>query len=136
MKRILVTGASGMLGSSLAIELSRSHNVFATGNSKMSFPVNYKIFDNSFLIQEKDKIIQDVLMKIIPDSRKDFGSYRGYYTFGVKKEITNDVINEVRKCYALLTIEKNFIPIVRHQLYKPDGIMAKKIARNTMVGKN
>jgi len=86
--------------------------------------------------QEKDKIIQDALMKIIPDSRKDFGSYRGYYTFGVKKEITNDVIKEVRKCYALLTIEKNFIPIVRHQLYKPGGIMAKKIARHTMVGKN
>ena len=47
MKRILVTGASGMLGSSLAIELSRSHNVFATGNSKMSLPLNYKIFDLS-----------------------------------------------------------------------------------------
>ena len=47
MIRILVTGASGMLGSSLALELSRSHNVFATGNSKMSLPVNYKIFDLS-----------------------------------------------------------------------------------------
>lgn len=47
MKRILITGASGMLGSSLAIDLSRSHNVFATGNSKMSFPLNYKIFDLS-----------------------------------------------------------------------------------------
>lgn len=47
MKRILVTGASGMLGSSLAIELSRSHNVYATGNSKMSLPLNYKIFDFS-----------------------------------------------------------------------------------------
>lgn len=47
MKRILVTGASGMLGSSLAIELSRSHNVYATGNSKISLPLNYKIFDLS-----------------------------------------------------------------------------------------
>ena len=47
MKRILITGASGMLGSSLAIDLSRSHNVFATGNSKMSLPLNYKIFDLS-----------------------------------------------------------------------------------------
>ena len=47
MKRILVTGASGMLGSTLAIDLSKSHKVFASGNSNMNFPVNYKIFDLS-----------------------------------------------------------------------------------------
>tara|TARA_B110000444_G_scaffold178245_1_gene166914 strand:+ start:345 stop:743 length:399 start_codon:yes stop_codon:yes gene_type:complete len=85
--------------------------------------------------KEKDKIIQDALMKIIPDSRNDFGSYRGYATFGVKKELTNEVIEEVRKGYALLIIEKKFIPFVTHQLYKPGGIMAKKVARYTMVGK-
>jgi dTDP-4-dehydrorhamnose reductase len=43
--RILVTGASGMLGSTLSIELSKSYNVFATGKSKISLPVKYKIFD-------------------------------------------------------------------------------------------
>jgi hypothetical protein len=86
--------------------------------------------------KEKDKIIQDALMKIIPDTRNDFGSYRGYATFGVKTEISNEVIKEVRKGYALLTIEKKFIPVVTHQLYKPNGIMAKKIARETLVGKN
>jgi hypothetical protein len=85
--------------------------------------------------KEKDKIIQDALMKIIPDTRNDFGSYRGYATFGVKTEISNEVIKEVRKGYALLTIEKKFIPVVTHQLYKPNGIMAKKIARETLVGK-
>jgi len=85
--------------------------------------------------KEKDKIIHDALMKIIPDTRNDFGSYRGYATFGVKTEIANEVIKEVRKGYALLTIEKKFIPVVTHQLYKPNGIMAKKIARVTMVGK-
>ena len=85
--------------------------------------------------KEKDKIIQDALMKIIPDTRNDFGSYRGYATFGVKTEIANEVIKEVRKGYALLTIEKKFIPVVTHQLYKPNGIMAKKIARETLVGK-
>ena len=86
--------------------------------------------------KEKDKIIQDALMKIIPDTRNDFGSYRGYATFGVKTEISNEVIKEVRKGYALLTIEKKFIPVVTHQLYKPNGIMAKKVARETLVGKN
>ena len=85
--------------------------------------------------KEKDKIIQDALMKIIPDTRNDFGSYRGYATFGVKTEISNEVIKEVRKGYALLTIEKKFIPVVTHQLYKPNGIMAKKVARDTLVGK-
>ena len=85
--------------------------------------------------EEKQKIIQDALMKIIPDTRKDFGSYRGYATFDVKTEIANEVIKEVRKGYALLTIEKKFIPVVTHQLYKPNGIMAKKIARETLVGK-
>ena len=85
--------------------------------------------------KEKDKIIQDALMKIIPDTRKDFGSYRFYATFGVKTKIANKVINEVRKGYALLTIEKKFIPVVTHQLYKPNGIMAKKIGIETMVGK-
>jgi hypothetical protein len=83
---------------------------------------------------EKDKIIKDALMKIIPDSRNDFGSYRGYSTFGVKAELAKEVIKEVRKEYALLIIEKKFMPFVIHHLYKPGGIMAKKIARYTMVG--
>ena len=85
--------------------------------------------------EEKQKIIQDALMKIIPDTRNDFGSYRGYATFDVKTEIATEVIKEVRKGYALLTIEKKLIPVVTHQLYKPNGIMAKKVARETLVGK-
>lgn len=36
-----------MLGSSLAVELSRKHKVFGTGNSEMSLPVDYKVFDLS-----------------------------------------------------------------------------------------
>ena len=43
--RILVTGASGMLGSSLAVELSREHKVFGTGNSEITLPIDYKVFD-------------------------------------------------------------------------------------------
>jgi len=45
--RILVTGVSGMLGSSLAVELSRKHKVFGTGNSEMSLPIDYRMFDLS-----------------------------------------------------------------------------------------
>ena len=45
MKRILITGASGMLGSSLALSLSKKYIVFGTGNSKMSSLSNYMKFD-------------------------------------------------------------------------------------------
>lgn len=45
--RILVTGASGMLGSSLAVELNKNHDVFATGRTQIDLPVNYKAFDLS-----------------------------------------------------------------------------------------
>lgn len=45
--KILVTGASGMLGSTLAIELSRKHKVFGTGSSDISIPIDYRVFDLS-----------------------------------------------------------------------------------------
>lgn len=45
--RILITGVSGMLGSTLAVELSKNHKVFGTGNSDMFLPIDYKIFDLS-----------------------------------------------------------------------------------------
>ena len=45
--RILVTGVSGMLGSAMAIELSKKHEVFGTGNSTMNVPIPYKVFDLS-----------------------------------------------------------------------------------------
>ena len=45
--RILVTGVSGMLGSSLALELSKKHKVYGTGNSEMSLAIDYRIFDLS-----------------------------------------------------------------------------------------
>lgn len=46
-KRLLITGVSGMLGSSLAVELSKKHDVFGTGNSPMDIPVPYQSFDLS-----------------------------------------------------------------------------------------
>jgi len=85
--------------------------------------------------EEKQKIIKDSILKIIPDSRNDFGSFRGYASFNVKRELAVEVTKEVKIRYAYLIIEKKFIPFATHQLYKPGGIMAKKIARDTMVGK-
>lgn len=45
--RILITGVSGMLGSSMAVELSKEHQVFGTGNSEMNLPIDYLLFDLS-----------------------------------------------------------------------------------------
>ena len=36
-----------MLGSSLALELSRKHDVFGTGNSEVNLPIEYMVFDLS-----------------------------------------------------------------------------------------
>ena len=85
---------------------------------------------------EKDKIIEDAMLKIIPDSRNDFGSWRGYSTFGVKAEIAKEVIKEIQRNYAILTIKNKFTPYVTHYLYKPNGIRMKQVAKNTLVGKN
>jgi hypothetical protein len=87
--------------------------------------------------KEKDKIITDSLMKIVPDSRNDFGSWRGYGTFGVKIEIANEVIKEVRIEYAKLILQKKFIPICMEKLYNPNnGLMMNKTKKSTLIGKN
>ena len=84
---------------------------------------------------EKDKIIHEALFEIIPDSRNDFGSWRGYSTFGVKNELANEVKKKIKAGYALLTLNKKFTPYVVHYLYKPDGIRTKNIKKRTLVGK-
>ena len=91
---------------------------------------------NDLYEKEKDKIIEDAMLKIIPDSRNDFGSWRGYATFGVKAEIAKEVIKEIQRNYAILTIKNKFTPYVTHYLYKPNGIRMKQLAETTLVGKN
>ena len=86
--------------------------------------------------KEKDKIINEALMKVIPDSRNDFGSWRGYATFGVKNELTKEVLPIIQKKYAMLVLQKKFTPYVIHQLYKPDGPRYSQIAVSTLVGRS
>jgi len=86
--------------------------------------------------KEKDKIIQDVIMEVIPDNRNDFGSWRGYSTFGVKTEIAKIVIGKVRMRYSILILKREFTPYVMHYLYKPGGRRFIEIANSTMVGRN
>ena len=51
--------------------------------------------------KEKDKIIQEALHEIIPNSRNDFGSWRGYATFGVMQQVAGEVMKEIRLKYSL-----------------------------------
>ena len=71
-----------------------------------------KVGNNIEFEKEKGKIIKDAIIKIIPDNRNDFGSWRGYRTFGIIKEITKEIIEEVKKNYSLLIIEKKFLPYI------------------------
>ena len=86
--------------------------------------------------KEKDKIINDALMKIIPDSRNDFGSWRGYSTFGMKFELSKKVIEIVRKEYSMLILRKRLLPLIIHRLYRPGGSRFIKISNSTLVGRN
>lgn len=85
--------------------------------------------------KEKDKIINEALMKVIPDTRNDFGSWRGYVTFGVKNELTQEVIPIIQKNYAMLVLKKKFTPYIIHYLYKPGGKRFLMVADTTLIGK-
>ncbi len=96
-----------------------------------------KVDDNIEFETEKAKIIKDAIVKIIPDNRNDFGSWRGYQTFGIIKEISQEIIEEVKKKYSLLIIEKKLLPHIMYYLYNPStGIIVKKRSKSTSIGKS
>lgn len=87
------------------------------------------------------EIFKNASEKVIPESRDDFGSWRGYGTFGVAYEIYNEVYGEYKteiekRKKALILISEKFIPYVKHHLWKPDGNMMKQVAKTTLIGKD
>ena len=88
---------------------------------------------------DKKNLIIGAIIDSIPDTRNDFGSYRGYATFRVAHEISTQVENTINKKYkkicAMKTLKEKFIPIVEHWLYKPGGIRMKEVLKNTKLGK-
>ena len=96
-----------------------------------------KVDDNIEFETEKAKIIKDAIVKIIPDNRNDFGSWRGYQTFGIIKKIAKEIILEVKRKYSLLIIEKKLLPHIMYYLYNPStGIIVKKRSKSTSIGKS
>ena len=113
----------GPTASEVREDVLKHINIIKTGNDK---------YEN-----EKDKIIQDALFEIIPDTRNDFGSWRGYSTFGIKTELAQEVIKKVKIGYAMLILEKKFLPYCMEKLYNPSsGLMVKKTKKSTLIGKN
>ena len=53
---------------------------------------------------DNNDILQKVLHEIIPDTKTDFGSYRGYITFGTAKELAKEVNTE----YCKVLCESNY----------------------------
>jgi hypothetical protein len=101
----------------------------------------FKYITNNFyneeeLTPQRNIIIRKVILQIIPDTRNDFGSYRGYATFNVPKNLSFKVIKEIEiQDKAISTLNKKFLPILQHYLYKPNGRRAKQVANTTLVGK-
>ena len=99
--------------------------------------ITNNFYDEEKLTNQRNKIIRKVINQIIPDTRNDFGSYRGYSTFNVCKEISFEVIKEIEiQDKAIDIINSKLTPYIQHYLYKPNGIRMKQVAENTSVGKN
>lgn len=84
--------------------------------------------------KEKEQMIQNVLHKHVPDSRNDFGSFRGYSS-SVRGNLYQTIIKDLQIKYAYFIFEKKLKPYIIHHLYKPGGRMYKKTENNTLVGK-
>lgn len=98
--------------------------------------ITNNFYDEEELTPQRNKIIRKVIHQIVPDTRNDFGSYRGYSTFNVCKELSFEVIKEMEiQDNAIDIINNKLTPFIHHYLYKPDGIRMKQVAKNTNVGK-
>jgi len=99
--------------------------------------ITNNFYDEEELTPQRNKIIRKVINQIVPDTRNDFGSYRGYSTFNVCKELSFEVIKEMEiQDNAIDIINSKLTPYIQHYLYKPNGIRMKQVAKNTLIGKN
>ncbi len=80
------------------------------------------------LRSENTGLVDQIIEEIIPETRNDFGSYRGYVMSGICYKIAVDVL---KKYNAFSTIEKELLPYIKYKLYNPDNgwIMKKAMDR-------
>ena len=54
---------------------------------------NGQMFCNQELSTFSDQVLNNILLECIPDTKTDFGSWRGYCTFGLDESTTYKIIN-------------------------------------------
>lgn len=86
------------------------------------------------------ELIKFVLLTHIPDTKTDFGSYRGYNSFGLGRSLltsieTNLIFKLCARTKAMNVLRRCLAPLVIHHLYRPKGVGYKNIKENTNVGK-
>lgn len=99
-------------------------------------------FDKFKVPEITNNELNNILLKHIPDSKNDFGSWRGYAVFGLDEKIFNNIkkdikilVDDKRIKRAYKTLNDKFKPLVIHKLYEPNGYMTKIISNRTNVGK-
>ena len=74
-----------------------------------------------------------IIYKVVPDTRKDFGSYRNYYYIRDKiinqigEELTEYLIKDFQKKRAERVLKRELLPLIIHKLYKPGGLRYKEV---------
>mgnify|MGYP001252077710 CR=1 FL=1 len=108
------------------------------GNSNM-LENPYISFNNKETYRSKNNSekrsidIQNILIDVIPNSRRDFGSFRGYATFGyqIHKDIIKDFTKKYAQTHRSKRIRDNFIKDwIVDRLYRfPDGLRVQKLKK-------
>ena len=90
---------------------------------------NLKNFPDCF---KNPSVIKDIIYKVVPDNRHDFGSHRGYAVFTrrelyeeVNKELKEYMVNQMLIKRAWKKLRVHLIPLIIHKLYKPGGLRFK-----------
>ena len=84
----------------------------------------------------REEAIDAILLKHIPDTMNNFGSWRGFATFGLDKPITVKINKDIEHRKVALEIIQSWLrEKVIHYLYKPNGPRMRAVSTLTLVGK-
>jgi len=79
------------------------------------------------VLPENIGLVDQIIEEIIPETRNDFGSYRGY---SMSRLCYNIAVDVLRKYNAYKTIEKGLLPYIKYKLYNPDDGWVMRQASN------
>jgi len=76
---------------------------------------------------QKDKIIHIIHKHI--EANMQFGSLRGWCTFGPPLELIKKIEKDIKKELSYILLSNKLLPLMVHYLYKPGGAMQKKTSQ-------